>query len=182
MRSDASIQYAGWYVDDVKITVSEPYEIAVPCGTISGGIVAGYVYDANFPTEKLIGATVATATTSALTIANAEDPDHAGLYYMFQAVESDPEDVEFTVSLPKYETKVETRAIAQDVVNHEDFEIGAGMLSTDPTEIERTIWLHDDPEFTTLTLINDGAGVQTLPVAKRTRASNPIASLPSPAR
>lgn len=158
MRSDASIQYAGWYVDDVKITVSEPYEIAVPCGTIDGGIVAGYVFDANFPTEKLIGATVATATTSALTIANAEDPDHAGLYYMFQAVESDPEDVEFTVSLPKYETKVETRAIAQDVVNHEDFEIGAGMLSTDPTEIERTIWLHDDPEFTTLTLINDGAG------------------------
>ena len=158
MRSDTSGQYPGWYVDDVKITVSEPYEISVPCGTIDGGIVAGYVFDANFPTEKLIGATVATATTSALTIANAEDPDHAGLYYMFQAVESDPEDVEFTVSLPKYETKVETRAIAQDVVNHEDFELGAGMLSADPTEIERTIWLHDDPEFTALTLINDGAG------------------------
>jgi hypothetical protein len=157
MRSDFLVRYPGWYIDDVAVSVSEPYDIAVPCGTIPGGIVAGYVFDANFPTEKLIGATVATATTSALTIANAEDPDHAGLYYMFQAVESDPEDVEFTVSLPKYETKVETRAIAQDVVNHEDFELGAGMLSADPTEIERTIWLHDDPEFTALTLINDGA-------------------------
>ena len=158
MRSDSSINYAGWYIDDVAVSVSEPYDIAVPCGTIPGGIVAGYVFDANFPTEKLIGANIATETTSALTIENAEDPDHTGLYYMFQAVESDPQDVEFTISLPKYETKVETRSIAQDVVNHEDFELGAGMLSADPTELVRTIWLHDDPEFTTLTLINDGAG------------------------
>ncbi len=157
-HSDSSVQYPGWYIDDVKVSVSEPYDIAVPCGTIPGGIVAGYVFDANFPTEKLIGANVATETTSALTIENAEDPDHGGLYYMFQAVESDPQDVEFTVSLSKYETKVETRSIAQDVVNHEDFELGAGILSADPTEIERTIWLHDDPEFTTLTFINEGTG------------------------
>jgi len=158
MRSDSSLNFAGWYIDNVQVSVSEPYTIAVPCGSIDGGLVAGYIYDANFPTNKLIGANVATQTTSALTMANAEDPDHAGLYYMFQAVETDPEDVEFTISLPKYETKVESRAITRDVVNQEDFELGAGMVSTDPTELERTIWLYDDPEFATLTLINEGAG------------------------
>lgn len=178
MRSDSSGQYPGWYIDDVGVSVSEAYTISVPCGTIDGGIVAGYVYDANFPTEKLIGANVATATTSALTIPNTEDPDHAGLYYMFQAVETDPEDVEFTVSLSKYETKIETRPIAQDVVNHEDFELGAGMLSTDPTELERTIWLHDDPEFTTLTFINEGAGGGNFTIREEDKGFQPY-SIPA---
>jgi subtilisin family serine protease len=178
LRTDSSGQYPGWYIDNVAISVSEPYEIAVPCGTISGGIVAGYVYDANFPTEKLIGATVATETTSAMTIANADDPDHAGLYYMFQATDMVPADVEFTVSLPKYETKIETRGILQDVVNHEDFELGAGMLSADPTELERTIWLHDDPEFATLTLINDGAGGANFKFAEKDQGFQPY-SIPA---
>ena len=178
-HSDSSVNgYAGWYVDDVRLLVSEPYTIAVPCGTIDGGIVAGYVFDANFPTEKLIGANVGTNTTSALTSANANDPDHAGLYYTFQATSADPEDVEFTVSLAKYETKVETRSIEQDVVNHEDFELGAGMLSALPTSLTRTIWLHDDPEFTTLTLENEGAGGANFKITETDKGFQPY-SIPA---
>jgi len=178
-HSDSSVNsYAGWYIDNVKILVSEPYTIAVPCEPVAGGLVAGYVYDANFPTEKLIGAVVGTETNSALTAANASDPDHAGLYYMFQAAETDPEDVEFTVSLSKYETKVETRAIEQDVVNHEDFELGAGMISTNPTELVRTIWLHDDPEFTTLNLINAGAGGGSYKITESDKGFQPY-SIPA---
>ena len=152
LKTDSRGNFAGWYIDDVKVTVSEPYVISVPCNTIDGGIVAGYVYDANFPTEKLIGAKIATPATLALS------SDHAGLYYMFVPTQSDPEDVDFTLSRLQYETKVVTHPIEQDIVNHKDFELGAGILSVDITNLEHTIPLHSDPEFVTLTLNNDGAG------------------------
>ncbi len=177
--SDSSVNsYAGWYIDDVKVSVSVPYTIAVPCEPIPGGLLAGYVFDANFPSNKLIGAAVATPTNSATTLANASDPDHAGLYYMFQALETDPENVPFTVSLDKYETKVETRSIEQDVVNHEDFALGAGMLSASPTSLVRTIWLHDDPEFTTLNLKNTGAGGANFTITEKDKGFQPY-SIPA---
>ncbi|MCK9247063.1 MAG: carboxypeptidase-like regulatory domain-containing protein, partial [Anaerolineaceae bacterium] len=150
-KSDVSGQYLGWYIDDVSFGVAEP--AVIPCGIVEGGIVAGYVFDANFPEVKLMGATVATDTNAAVT-----DPSLDGLYYMFQAVESDPENVQFTISYPNYETKTETREIDQDVVNRQDFELDAGLIISSPLALERTIFLHDDPEFTTLTLINEGAG------------------------
>lgn len=157
-RTDGSGQYAGWFIDDISIFVSEPYTVSVPCGSVDGGLVGGYVYDANFPTEKLIGARVETDSAAGVTALDAANPAQDGLYLFFQATTVDPEDVAFTVSKSKYETKVEPRSIEQDVVNHEDFEIGAGMVVADPTELTRTIPLHDDPETTTLTLINQGAG------------------------
>ena len=176
--SDSSINYAGWYIDDVKVSVSEPYTVAVPCGSNSGGLVTGYVFDANFPTNKLIGATVATEGISVTTQANADDPDHAGLYYTFLGTETNPENVDFTVSLPKYETTVESHLIAQDVVNHIDFELGAGLLRTSPTSLVRTIWLHDDPEFSTLNIINEGAGGGNFKITEKDQGFQPY-SIPA---
>ncbi|HOG80091.1 MAG TPA: S8 family serine peptidase, partial [Anaerolineaceae bacterium] len=47
-HSDSSVNsYAGWYIDDVAVTVAEPVEIAAPCIVVPGGVVAGYVYDNN---------------------------------------------------------------------------------------------------------------------------------------
>lgn len=157
-KSDSSITALGWYIDNVVVSGRPGYTAAVSCGTVDGGLVGGYVFDANFPTEKLMDARVETATASGVTALNAADPAQDGLYLFFQKTTVDPENVAFTLSKSKYETKVETRSIEQDVVNRQDFEIGAGMVTADPTELTRTIPLHDDPETTTLTLINQGAG------------------------
>lgn len=177
-QSDTSGNYAGWFIDDIQITVSQPYTVSVPCGTLPGGLVGGYVYDANFPTVKLLGAKVATATSSDTTAADAANPAQDGLYLFFQETTVDPEDVEFTISKSKYETKVETRAIEQDVVNHHDFELGAGMVRAEPTELFRTIYLHDDPETTTLALINEGAGGANFSIGEEDAGMQPY-SIPA---
>ncbi len=84
MKSDSSGQYPGWYIDDVVVSVSEPYTIAVPCGALPGGVVAGYVYDGMVEDTKLYGATVESEQTSALTEANPESPVADGIYWLFQ--------------------------------------------------------------------------------------------------
>lgn len=173
LRTDGSGHYAGWFIDDVMVSVSEPYAVAVPCGKIPGGLVGGYVYDANFPEEKLLEASVMTPTAGDTTAADPANPAQDGLYYFFQDTNGDPQDVEFTVSKSKYETKVETHPIAQDVVNHIDFMIGAGMIVADPTELYRTIFLHDDPETTTLTLMNQGAGGANFTITEQDAGMQP---------
>lgn len=172
-RSDSSGQYAGWFIDDISITVSEPYTVSVPCGTIDGGLVGGYVFDANFPTEKLMGARVETATAADVTALDAGNPAQDGLYMFFQATTVSPEEVEFTASKSKYETVVELHEVEQDVVNHIDFELGTGMIVADPLELTRTIQLHDDPETTTLTLINQGAGGANFTITEQDAGMQP---------
>ncbi len=84
MRSDTSGQYPGWYIDDVEISVSEPYEIAVPCITIPGGVVTGYVYDKMVEDTKLYGATVQSEQASAITQAQPDSLVGDGIYWLFQ--------------------------------------------------------------------------------------------------
>ena len=83
-HSDSSVNsYAGWYIDDVAVTVAEPVEIAAPCIVVPGGVVAGYVYDNNTD-EVLVGAGVASPTVETATFELEGDPDNAGLYWVFQ--------------------------------------------------------------------------------------------------
>jgi len=81
--SDSSVNYPGWYIDDVAVTVNEPVVVAPPCTLIPGGVVAGYVYDAN-DNSPLVGADVYSAEAATQNIYITEDPASEGLYWAFQ--------------------------------------------------------------------------------------------------
>jgi hypothetical protein len=167
-HSDSSVGFPGWYIDDVAVTISEPYTVTVPCATIPGGYAAGHVFDENFPTAILVGAEVSSDGAAAVT-------DSEGIYWLFQPTASNVEDVEFTASAPKYLDKTEMVSITQDEVNVHDFYLPAGLLSWDPVELERTIFLHDDPESTQLFLTNDGSGDATFKLSEKDTGFEPLA-------
>ncbi len=66
------------------------------------------------------------------------------------------EDILFTASMTNYETVTEPVHVRQSVIVQKDWELSAGMIVADPLALERTIFLFDDPEVTTLDLINIG--------------------------
>ncbi|HNZ01878.1 MAG TPA: S8 family serine peptidase, partial [Anaerolineaceae bacterium] len=81
-RSDSSVNYAGWYIDDVAVSVAEEVVVAAPCVVVPGGVVAGYVYDDN-TLEPLTGAGVVSDTGAAgTTFAIPEETE--GFYWIFQ--------------------------------------------------------------------------------------------------
>ena len=82
-RSDSSVNYAGWYIDDVVVTVAEPVSVSAPCTVIPGGAVAGFVYNDN-DGSPLVGADVYSAEVATQTISIPEDPANEGLYWAFQ--------------------------------------------------------------------------------------------------
>lgn len=160
--SDFSDTELGWYIDDVVILTKQALsDIVIPCTPINGGLVAGYVFDKNFPGEevRLMEATVTSATSSAMTEKRANDAQHDGLYMLFQPVSGEDESVNFTIAKKNYGTKDYDRVIKKDIVNHENFEIGAGLLVTDPAQIDRTIPLFDDDETMTIHVVNNGGGM-----------------------
>ena len=167
-HSDSSVSYPGWYIDDVTVSASEPYTISVPCATIPGGYAAGHIFDANFPTSFLVGAQVTSDLASAVS-------DSEGVYWLFQPTASDVQEVEFTASAPKYLDTTEMVSITRDEVNVHDFYLPAGLLSWNPVELERTIFLHDDPETTALFLANDGAGNATFKLSEKDTGFEPLA-------
>lgn len=139
-----------WQVDDVKISDGT-------CFAADGGAVAGYVIDGNVEDLKLMGAKVETENNSKTTAANTFEPAN-GLYWFFEKTETDPQDVEFTVSKPQYETLVENVSIVQSELTRHDFTLGSGLLSVEPLLVERTLWLNDDDEFHTIHVMNEGSG------------------------
>ncbi|MDF1520338.1 MAG: Ig-like domain-containing protein [Brevefilum sp.] len=157
MRSDSSVNYPGWYIDDVAVTVSEPVVIAPDCVVIPGGVVAGFVYDDN-SLMPLVGADVISADAAVQTIENASDPANEGLYWVFQPTIDDPEDVEFTASMVNYSDDVQTVSVVQNAVTQQDFYLGTGYLLFDPTSFEVTMGMEDAPHDETLTISNDGSG------------------------
>ncbi len=166
-KSDSSGQHPGWYIDDVKFSASDP--IAVPCVTAPGGIVAGWVYDLNIEDADVpvMGALVATESGSGTTMVRPDDEANDGLYYFFQPTTGAvAEEIEFTVSKDRYGTVIENRSITPETVNRQDFEIGSGRIVANPTSLERSIYLGDDDEFSTLVLENVGAAYGTYQIVE----------------
>jgi len=178
-HSDSSVNsYAGWYIDDVAVTVAEPVEIAAPCIVVPGGVVAGYVYDNNTD-EVLVGAGVASPTVETATFELEGDPDNAGLYWVFQPTTANPEDVVFTASMDKYMDDTETVSVAADEINAQDFYLDAGILSTDPAALEVTMMMGDAPLTETLTLINSGGADAEFELAEKDDGFEPPLSIPA---
>jgi len=154
-RSDSSVTYPGWYIDDVTVTVAEPVEIAAPCVIIPGGVVAGYVYDAN-DNSPIVAADVYSDMVATQTFFIPEDPDSEGLFWVFHPTITDPEDVVFTASKDLYGSDDATVSVDQDAINQQDFYLGTGELTFDPTSFEVTMFMGDAPLTETLTISNLG--------------------------
>lgn len=122
-----------WQVDDVALAD------VLPCSTVSGGLVAGFVNDGNTNTG-LVGATVANDIGgSTLTIS---DPNVGLGYYSFFTPTppfgaNGPALRTFTASDPHYASVSVQQAITQNTVNRLDFTLQAGWLDMAPT------WLFD---------------------------------------
>jgi len=172
-HSDSSVNYPGWYIDDVGVSVSEAFEIAAPCVVIPGGAVAGYVTD-EITSEPLIGADVYSDTVATKSFALEGDPDNAGLYWVFQPTTSDPEDVVFTASKDLYADETATVSVVQDAVKKQDFALGTGELTFDPTKFEFTMAMDDAPATGTLTIGNNGTSDATFELVEKDEGFTPL--------
>jgi subtilisin family serine protease len=158
-----------WQVDDVVINHD-----AANCELIPGGVLAGYVYDANVPEEKIFGADVFTELNATKT---AEDAFEAasGLYWFFEPTATDPQAVKITASKNQYETKEAFVDVVQSEITQHDIYLGSGMLSVAPVEIERSIFLNDDDEYQTIQVTNVGTGGATYSVSEHDMGFTPLA-------
>ncbi len=120
-----------WEIDDVRITAGD-------CEKQLGGIVAGYVLDENTQ-ERLIGATVQSADVSGETMAFPEDASQEGLYWLFQPLENNPENVDFTVDYADYPDLMETVSVVSDAVTRHDYSMVAPYLTASPQVLEKTL-------------------------------------------
>ncbi len=166
-HSDSSVNsYAGWYIDDVAVTVAEPVEVAAPCVVIPGGVVAGYVYNDN-DLSPIVAADVYSDVVETQTFFIPDDPVSEGLYWVFQPTADDPEDVTFTAAKNLYGSDEETVSVAQDQINQQDFYLGTGQLTFDPTEFEVTMLMGDAPVTETLTISNLGTSDATFELVEK---------------
>jgi hypothetical protein len=177
-RSDVSGVFAGWYIDDVAVSVATPVVIAAPCIVLDGGVVAGFVTDAN-SSVPLVGADVVSPTVATQTFELAGDPDNAGLYWVFQPTTTDPEDVVFTASKDLFGDDTATVSVAQDEINQQDFSLGTGQLSFDPTSFEVTMQMGDPAANHTLAIGNDGSADATFELAEKDQGYLPPLSIPA---
>jgi len=138
-----------WQVDNVLIQGGD-------CSLIPGGIVAGFVLDANTD-APLIGAQVFSSTVSTHSIKLSDDLDHAGLYWVFQPTTTEPQAINFTTALASYASDAQVVNVVRDGVNRQDFQLGRGYLGFDSTGFEVTMTEGDSPIEKTLTITNTGA-------------------------
>ncbi len=158
----------GWYweVDDVLIT-------PINCELILGGVVAGFVSDANTG-DPLIGADVYSDTVATKSFALEGDPDNAGVYWLFQPTDTNPENVIFTASKDLYADETATVSVVQDAVTQQDFALGTGQLTFDPTEFEFTMAMGNVPDTATLTIGNTGTSDATFELAEKDEGFTPL--------
>ncbi|MEJ5308968.1 MAG: carboxypeptidase regulatory-like domain-containing protein [Anaerolineae bacterium] len=136
-----------WQVDNVVL--GNP----VCNAPASGGLVVGNVYDENYPTVALNGATVANAGGETTAVATPGDPAVDDAFYTFFAP-SGPQT--FTATMKGgYGPDVATVTVVDgDTVEH-DFFLPAGLLSATPTGLNVTVEL-GYTAARTLTLANAG--------------------------
>ena len=118
--------------------------------------MAGDVYNDN-DGSPIVEADVYSDVVETQTFFIPEDPVSEGLYWVFHPTTTDPEDVAFTASKALYGSDTSTVSIDQDAINQQDFHLGTGELSFDPTSFEVTMTMGDLPETEMLTISNLGS-------------------------
>ncbi|MEL7592041.1 MAG: S8 family serine peptidase [Anaerolineaceae bacterium] len=179
LTSDSSVQYEGYSIDHIKISYQEPVVIPSPeCTLIPGGVVAGYVYDANND-SPLVGADVYSDEVATQTIFIPEDPESEGFYWAFQPTATDPEDVVFTASKNLYGSDIQTVSVDQDAITQQDFYLGTGALEFVPTSFEVTMMMGDPVHEETLTITNTGTSDAMFELVEKDDGFDPPLSIPA---
>ena len=112
---------AGYFSEDVGASFDNIVVGDLSCKIVSGGVVAGYVTDAD-DDARLMEAHVESAIDFATTSASF-DPAANGLYWFFQPTTVSQENVSFTVTKTGYGPTIETRTVKQDLINRHDFQL-----------------------------------------------------------
>jgi subtilisin family serine protease len=169
LRSDRSVTYPGYYVDDLTIAASAP--ITVACNLQPGGLVLGDVYDGN-TLDPLAGATVRNDSGHLATTVATEDPavDDA-FYVLFSPAGEHP----ITASREGgYATEVTLVTVVQSDTLPLDFYLAAGRLEADPSALAATL---DMGLSTTVQLNLDNTGSRGVEFAlqEQDRGFEPLA-------
>ncbi|HNT54340.1 MAG TPA: Ig-like domain-containing protein [Anaerolineaceae bacterium] len=109
-----------------KITIER-----VDCTLDPGGLVAGYVVDAN-TAERIAGARIAGGGGSAASLDLSPDLAHTGLYMLFQSTTIQPQSVDYDVTYPRYDPTGATVSVYRNQVNRQDYTLSAGQLTFTP--------------------------------------------------
>jgi subtilisin family serine protease len=169
LRSDRSVTYPGFYVDDLTIAASPPVEVA--CNLQPGGLVVGNVYDGN-TLSPLAGATVSNDSGHLTTTQITPDPAvDDGFYLLF----SPPGDHPFTASMEGgYGSEVIAVTVVQSDTVPQDFTLGAGLLDADPDALAATLGMGVSTTLQ-LTLENLGSQAVTFALQEQDRGFEPAA-------
>jgi hypothetical protein len=99
------------------------------CEIIPGGAVAGYITD-EMTAEPLVGAVVYSETAATVSFVLEDDPDNAGIYWLFQPTETDQQDVLFTASKALYADETATVSVMHFAVEQQDFTLHKNIYGT----------------------------------------------------
>ena len=135
LDTDETVSYPGVYVDDLRITIATGAPPTAPCQPQPGGLVLGFVTDANTGLP-LNGATVGSDAGSDTLTRPTPDPSLAdGFYTLF--VPSGSHIV--TAASDNYGPQDQPVVISDGDVLPLDFSLGAGRLTYEPAMISVTL-------------------------------------------
>ncbi|MEW6758306.1 MAG: carboxypeptidase regulatory-like domain-containing protein, partial [Acidobacteriota bacterium] len=167
-RSDSSVTYAGWYIDDVSLSYSNAPPVSVGCLSPEwGGLVVGNVYDAN-TNNPLNGATVTSVDlgTATTTLPTPDDPNvDDGFYCMYATPCEGP--CGFTATRTGYGPDTESVTVLDYDAVRLDFYLPAGRLEASPTPIEVTVSPSAPTTSMTMTLSETGGSDATFDIRER---------------
>lgn len=162
LDTDDTVSYPGVYVDDIRIREGNPAPPAVPCLAQVGGLVLGYVSDANTG-AALNGALVGDDAGGSVSTRPTPDPLTAdGFYVLFTS----PGLHVLTAAQDGYAAQDQAVTIGDGDVAQVDFSLGAGWLSRDPTMLSVTLDMGATTS-NTLTVTNLGALTAAFEVRER---------------
>jgi N-acetylneuraminic acid mutarotase len=136
MASDATVNYPGFYVDDLRIEMP-PAGLPTPdCLALPGGMAVGHVFDAN-TFNPLNAALVENGSGGqAATVATPDDPALPdGFYHLFAPAGS----ATFTASLNNYASDARLVTVPLSATVEQNFSLGAGWLLAAPLSVEATL-------------------------------------------
>lgn len=137
LLSDSSVTYPGFYVDDVAVDLYTDQPPSVSCDLQAGGLVLGYIQDANTG-SPLNGALVSSPAGIGLSIPTPEDPAiEDGFYTVFAPEGQQP----VAASYANYATATADPIVPLNGIVRQDLALAAPLLTSDPSTVTATVEL-----------------------------------------
>lgn len=170
LNTDDTVSYPGVYVDDIRITQVNSMPPSVPCLAQAGGLVLGYVTDANTG-AALNDAQVGDDAGGSAQTRPTPDPLAAdGFYVLFVP----PGPHVLTAAQDRYAAQDQVVTVSDGAIAQVDFSLGAGWLAGDPTMLSVTLDMGATAS-NVLTLDNLGALMASFEVRERGLGYTPAA-------